>query len=62
MFFDTGEDEMPESFGLPRMVLTSDLWLTEYLRTNCAGGESNTSAAIVPSTPPVCRRAGRSSP
>ncbi|MCX4585249.1 hypothetical protein [Streptomyces sp. NBC_01481] len=37
MFFDTGEDEMPESFGLPRMVPTPDAWLTEYLQKNCAG-------------------------
>lgn len=38
MFFDSGENEMPESFGLPRMVPTPDVWLTEYLRKNCSGG------------------------
>ncbi|MET9407982.1 hypothetical protein ABZX90_19790 [Streptomyces sp. NPDC002935] len=38
MFFDSGEDEMPESFGLPRMVPTPDAWLTEYLQTTCTGG------------------------
>ncbi len=38
MFFDSGEDEMPESFGLPRMEPTPDVWLTEYLLKNCAGG------------------------
>ncbi|MFD8734946.1 hypothetical protein ACFV06_08475 [Streptomyces sp. NPDC059618] len=38
MFFDSGEDEMPGSFGLPRMVPTPDAWLTEYLEKNCAGG------------------------
>lgn len=38
MFFDSGEDEMPESFGLPRMVPTPDAWLAEYLRKNCGGG------------------------
>ncbi|PKT70245.1 hypothetical protein CW362_25550 [Streptomyces populi] len=38
MFFDSGEDEMPESFGLPRMVPTPDVWLTEYLLKSCAGG------------------------
>lgn len=38
MFFDSGEDEMPESYGLPRMVPTPDAWLTEYLSENCAGG------------------------
>ncbi|MFD9459547.1 hypothetical protein [Streptomyces sp. NPDC060027] len=38
MFFDSGEDEMPESFGLPPMVPTPDAWLTEYLRKSCTGG------------------------
>lgn len=38
MFFDSGEDEMPESFGLPRMLPTPDVWLREYLQENCAGG------------------------
>jgi hypothetical protein len=38
MFFDSGEDEMPESFGLPRMVPTPDVWLRHYLQENCAGG------------------------
>lgn len=38
MFFDSGEDEMPESFGLPPMLPTPDAWLSEYLRKNCAGG------------------------
>ncbi|WP_143074830.1 hypothetical protein [Streptomyces mangrovisoli] len=38
MFFDSGEDEMPESFGLPRMVPTADVWLAEYLGKNCADG------------------------
>lgn len=38
MFFDSGENEMPESFGLPRMVPTPDVWLTEYLQTTCTGG------------------------
>ncbi|MXM64531.1 hypothetical protein GR925_14015 [Streptomyces sp. HUCO-GS316] len=37
MLFDTGEDEMPESFGLPPMVPTPDAWLSEYLQKNCAG-------------------------
>ncbi|MFE1287095.1 hypothetical protein [Streptomyces sp. NPDC058751] len=37
MFFDSGEDEMPESFGLPRMVPTPDVWLTEYLLKSCPG-------------------------
>lgn len=38
LFFDSGEDEMPESFGLPRMLPTPDAWLTEYLEKTCAGG------------------------
>ncbi|GAA2629643.1 hypothetical protein [Streptomyces vastus] len=38
MFFDSGEDEMPESFGLPRMEPTPDVWLRDYLQKNCAGG------------------------
>lgn len=38
MFFDSGEEEMPESFGLPRMVPTPDAWLSEYLQKNCPGG------------------------
>ncbi|MFE9650476.1 hypothetical protein ACFYO0_41565 [Streptomyces sp. NPDC006365] len=37
MFFDSGEGEMPESFGLPRMVPTPDAWLEAYLQKNCAG-------------------------
>ncbi|MFE1439889.1 hypothetical protein [Streptomyces sp. NPDC058739] len=38
MFFDSGEDEMPETFGLPRMLPTPDVWLTEYLLKTCEGG------------------------
>ncbi|MFE4699116.1 hypothetical protein ACFRIC_18810 [Streptomyces sp. NPDC056738] len=38
MFFDSGEDEMPASFGLPPMVPTPDVWLTEYLLKTCSGG------------------------
>ncbi|MDG9710619.1 hypothetical protein [Streptomyces sp. DH10] len=38
MFFDSGENEMPESFGLPAMLPTPDAWLTEYLRETCSGG------------------------
>lgn len=37
MFFDSGQDEMPESFGLPRMVPTPDAWFGEYLRKHCSG-------------------------
>lgn len=37
MFFDTGEDEMPESFGLPAMTPTAHAWLAGYLRATCPG-------------------------
>ena len=37
MFFDTGEDEMDESFGLPAMTPTPDAWLAAYLRATCPG-------------------------
>jgi hypothetical protein len=38
LFFDSGEEEMPESFGLPPMVPTPRAWLTDYLRETCMGG------------------------
>ncbi|MBB4717760.1 hypothetical protein [Streptomyces luteogriseus] len=38
MFFDSGEDEMPQEFGLPAMAPTPDVWLGEYLLANCSGG------------------------
>jgi hypothetical protein len=38
MFFDSGEEEMPAWFGLPRMVPTPQAWLTDYLRETCTGG------------------------
>jgi len=38
MFFDSGEDEMPEWFHLPAMLPTPDAWLSEYLHETCAGG------------------------
>jgi hypothetical protein len=38
MFFDTGEDEMPESFGLPEMAPDARSWLEGYLRSTCRGG------------------------
>ncbi|WP_217240864.1 hypothetical protein [Streptomyces sp. AC555_RSS877] len=37
MFFDSGEDEMPATFGLPPMVPTPDAWLTDYLQNHCSG-------------------------
>jgi hypothetical protein len=37
LVFETGEDEMPPSWGLPAMVPDSRSWLTEYLAETCAG-------------------------
>ncbi|MGE5691415.1 MAG: hypothetical protein ACM33B_12740 [Pseudomonadota bacterium] len=39
LFFDTGEREMPPSFGLPAMEPDADTWLRGYLAETCAGGE-----------------------
>lgn len=39
MFFDTGEDEMPPSFGLPAMTPDPRSWLEDYLSDTCPGGE-----------------------
>jgi hypothetical protein len=39
MFFDTGEDEMPESFGLPAMTPDPRSWLESYLTETCPGSE-----------------------
>jgi 2-polyprenyl-3-methyl-5-hydroxy-6-metoxy-1,4-benzoquinol methylase len=38
LFFETGESEMPESFGLPSMEPDSRAWLEQLLRAHCAGG------------------------
>jgi hypothetical protein len=38
MFFDSGEEEMPAWFGLPRMEPTAQAWLMDYLRKTCSGG------------------------
>ena len=37
MLFDTGESEMPPSFGLPSMVPDGRTWLRDYLAHACAG-------------------------
>jgi hypothetical protein len=39
MFFDTGENEMPASFGLPAMTPDARSWLESYLSATCPGGE-----------------------
>jgi hypothetical protein len=38
MFFETGEDDMPQSFGLPRMAPTPREWIHELLVKHCEGG------------------------
>lgn len=37
MFFETGEDEMPDAYGLPRMEPTPHEWLEVYLTRTCPG-------------------------
>jgi hypothetical protein len=37
LFFDTGEDEVPPSWGLPRMTPDAPRWLERYLLCTCAG-------------------------
>jgi hypothetical protein len=37
LFFETGENEMPLSWGLPRMEPDSATWLTSYLEETCTG-------------------------
>jgi hypothetical protein len=39
MFFDTGENEMPPSFGLPDMTPDARTWLEGYLSFTCANAE-----------------------
>ena len=39
MFFDTGEDEMSPSFGLPKMTPEPRAWLERYLSSTCPGAE-----------------------
>jgi hypothetical protein len=39
MFFDTGEEEMPASFGLPAMTPDPRTWLERYLSHTCPGSE-----------------------
>ncbi len=39
LFFDTGENEMPPSFRLPRMEPDAKSWLEGYLSETCGGAE-----------------------
>jgi hypothetical protein len=39
LFFDTGEQEMPPEFGLPRMSPDPRTWLEGHLAQNCPGSE-----------------------
>jgi hypothetical protein len=38
LFFDTGESEMPASYGLPSMTPDARAWLEDYLGRTCGGG------------------------
>jgi len=38
LVFETGESEMPRSWGLPEMLPDPRTWLTRYLEQSCAGG------------------------
>jgi SAM-dependent methyltransferase len=38
LFFDTGESEMPASFGLPAMGPDPGEWVASYLAERCPGG------------------------
>jgi SAM-dependent methyltransferase len=37
LIFETGQDEMPPSFGLPSMTPDPRSWLTRYLEESCEG-------------------------
>ena len=39
MFFDTGEDEMDESFDLPEMAPDPRTWIAGYLAETCPDSE-----------------------
>jgi hypothetical protein len=39
LVFETGEDEMPASYGLPRMTPDSTTWLSGFLARTCEGAE-----------------------
>jgi hypothetical protein len=38
MAFETGEGEMPPSYGLPDFTPDASTWLTDFLHEQCAGG------------------------
>ncbi|HEY3185761.1 MAG TPA: DUF1698 domain-containing protein [Gaiellaceae bacterium] len=39
LVFETGEDEMPASYGLPRMTPDAGTWLADFLRRTCDGAD-----------------------
>lgn len=39
LFFESGESEMPEEYGLPEMTPTPKEWLASYLHRSCPGSE-----------------------
>jgi len=58
LFFDTGESEMPPSYGLPRMTPDARTWLTSYLTETCPGAELRhlgVHAAFAPDGSPCTR-------
>ena len=38
LFFETGENEMPEHYGLPFKDNNSKVWIEDYLNSTCDGG------------------------
>jgi hypothetical protein len=39
LFFETGENEMPDDYGLPAMEPDARTWLTNFLAETCEGSE-----------------------
>jgi hypothetical protein len=39
LVFETGENEMPASYGLPRMTPDAGTWLTNFLARTCEGAD-----------------------
>jgi hypothetical protein len=58
MFFETGEAEMPATWGLPEMVPDARSWLASYLTATCAPGRVihlGTHEALGPNNKPCAR-------
>lgn len=39
LFFDSGEDEMPTSWGMPTFAPDAETWLARHLTSICTGGQ-----------------------